>query len=130
MKNLVQDEHEKNHFGINKSEHYFNGLYFRIKSEIIHEVIKECYKCSQMQPLKQKIPMIHIKSKRSTERYQINCVDLSRYETENYSTKFILNIIDVFTKFCIAQAIRDKKNEKNQKIFRKNIFFHTVFQKF
>ncbi|KAG0436057.1 hypothetical protein DMUE_4409, partial [Dictyocoela muelleri] len=31
MKNIVSTDHEKHHFGMNKSEHYFNSLYFRIK---------------------------------------------------------------------------------------------------
>ncbi|KAG0432448.1 hypothetical protein DMUE_5498 [Dictyocoela muelleri] len=68
MKNIVTSDHEIHHLGINKSEHYFNSSYYRIKRDVIHEVIKKCFKCSQTKPLKQKIPMKHIKAKNTRER--------------------------------------------------------------
>lgn len=77
MINIASAKHEKNHFGMNKSEHYFNFLYFQLKREVIHEIINKRFKYSQTKPLKNKITMEHIKA----ERYQIDCVDLSRYET-------------------------------------------------
>lgn len=46
-KNIVSSDHEIHHLGMNKSDHYFNKLYFRIKKRSYSCVIKECFKCSQ-----------------------------------------------------------------------------------
>jgi hypothetical protein len=111
MRNIVDDFHIKNnkHWGITKTAYYFNGQYHSIDRKVIRDVIVSCIACSQSQPLYIKDRMMHIFAKKPNERFQMDLVDLLRWKSENNSYAYILNVIDVYSKFCFAIPLQSKK---------------------
>ncbi|KAG0425508.1 hypothetical protein DMUE_6024, partial [Dictyocoela muelleri] len=115
MIDIITKFHYKHHFGVNKTREYLNNIYHKIKREYIRQIISVCLTCSQSQSLKIKQSFIHIKAKHQRERLQIDCVDLSAWAEFNDGNKYILNIIDVFSKFCMVCFIKDKSAETIKK---------------
>lgn len=111
MKMEVKKLHEISHLGMNKIEDLCNKLFFRIPRFIIREVVNSCITCLQSQPLKTADKMMHITAKRTAEIYQIDLIDLSIFSAENNGNKWILTVIDVFSKFGFTKAIENKSAE-------------------
>lgn len=59
---------------------------------------------------------VHIKG--LDETWQADLVDMSAYEDENDGYKWILTVIDIFSKFAWAGAVKSKRGVDVSKVFR------------
>lgn len=111
LESIIKDEHMKSHAGMNKMFPLINSKYYCIPRDIIRKVCSECVECKKAQPFKNKSKQKPITSGFPFERIQIDLVDLSRYESENDGFKFLLNVIDVYSKFAFSIPLKNKSGE-------------------
>lgn len=108
MKLHAVQVHSNIHIGMNKMEELCEKFYFNITREVIREVLRSCYVCSQSQPLKVVDRMIHIRAAKPNERWQLDLVDMREFSSFNGNISWIMVIVDVFSKFCFARGIPNK----------------------
>jgi hypothetical protein len=75
-------------------------------------VINSCVACQQSQPLYVKDRMTHIFAKKTNERFQIDMIDLHRWKNENDGNSYIMNVRNIFSKFCFAIPTKSKTMEE------------------
>lgn len=85
-----------------------NEKYSGIKREILRQYLSKCKACIVNEPLKRNDPIRNIVAKSVFERVQIDLVDLSKYESQNEGFKWILNIIDCYSKYLFSYKLKAK----------------------
>ena len=107
---LIVQEHQTNsiHSGINKTFAALNQQFFAIKRQEIAFLLKHCKTCAQTksQARTARAPLRPIKVHSVFERIQIDLVDMSTTPDGEY--KWILHIVDHFSKFSSSFALRSK----------------------
>ena len=86
--------------------------YSGIKRTMIREYLDLCESCLHHEPLKRTDIVRNIRSKRPWERIQIDLVDLRKFSTENNGYSWILNVIDVFSKFLFSFKLNSKNSKE------------------
>lgn len=124
MRIIAKNYHCISHVGVNKLEALLSKLYFYISREVIRNVVKECYICSQAQPLKTHDTMVHITASKPNERFQMDLVDMRLYAQENNNISWLLVVLDVFSKFSMCAELENKKADTIVNALKK------VFQRF
>lgn len=71
-----------------------------MKSEIVDEIHRRCLK---------KFARRRVVARFIDELWQCDLVEMIPYEKTNDGFKYILTIIDVFSRFAFSKALRDKK---------------------
>ncbi|KAG0440842.1 Gag-Pol polyprotein [Dictyocoela muelleri] len=104
----VKNVHDQCHLGINKLEDLCNKKFFGIRRDIIRKIVSNCQICSLAQPLKYKDEVHHIIAKKPNERFQIDLIDLKSYSEENGGYKWILTVIDIYSRFGFVKALKNK----------------------
>lgn len=98
MTKTLEDLHSTSHYSMNKMENMVNTLYFHIPRELVRKVVRNCQSCSQATRLKEKEVLKHVDAKEPFERIQIDLIDLSNYEKQNSGYKWIMSVIDIYSK--------------------------------
>jgi hypothetical protein len=108
IKIILREEHSNFHYGITKLSWIIKRKYYGIPFQAISDFVSSCEACTKFKSLKtlQDITMIEIKKKYG--RYVIDCVDLRHYQEENDGYKWILNIVDSYTKFLWSYKLKSK----------------------
>lgn len=85
-----------------------------IKSDIVDEIHRRCLK---------KFVRRRVVAKSIDELWQCDLVEMIPYEKTNNGYKYILTIIDVFSRFAFSKALKDKKAQTVATAFEE-IFVH------
>lgn len=123
IKAALDQEHNDCHFGVKRLESVINQKYYGISSRVITAYVNGCPDCARYNSLTtiQEINLIPITQK--YDRYVVDCVDLRRYDASNSGYKWILNVIDSFTKFLWSYKMKDKTASSVRDCLR-NCFLH------
>ena len=107
---LIVQEHQTNsiHSGKNKTFAALNQQFFSIKRQEVEFVLKHCRTCAQTKPQTRttRAPLKPIKVHSVFERIQIDLIDMTATPDGEY--KWILHIVDHFSKFSSSFALRSK----------------------
>ncbi|KAI5152558.1 hypothetical protein ENBRE01_2919, partial [Enteropsectra breve] len=101
--------HLPNHHGILVTYEHIKNNYVGITRKMVAEYVQRCESCQRHQPLKRTAAICPIISKFPWERIQIDCIDLRMHAEENDGYGWILNVIDVYSKFMFAFAMKRKE---------------------
>lgn len=113
----VSNLHKTYHYGQNRMEDMCQRLYFSIPRIIIRTVVGSCISCAQVEPFKANCDLKHIQAKKPFERVQMDLVDLSRYSDANQGYKWIMTVIDCYSKYAFAIPLYTKTGEEVSKGF-------------
>jgi len=119
MERVVLLLHSQNHLGINKMEDLCKNKYFGIKRGIIRSVVDECKTCKFSRPLKISDNKHHIIALQSNERFQIDLIDLKSFNNCNNGNKWLLTVIDIYSKFGFARSLKQKSGNEVERELRK-----------
>ena len=105
--------------------------YCNITRDFIDKIINnQTNKQLTKRPLKDK--SVFINADYPNMRVQCDLIDVNYWANDNEGNKFILTMIDVFTRYVFAIPIKNKKNETVleaiNSIFTKNNFYPTILQ--
>lgn len=112
MTTEVENIHSQNHFGVNKIEFLCANLFFKIKREVIRKFVEKCLACSQAIKENKKFKIKNILASCVFERLQMDCVDMNLYSEQNDEFRYILNIVNVYSKFLISYPLRTKSSKE------------------
>ena len=99
---------DTNHYGHNRMYELCKNYFFTIPRTAVRDVVASCDTCKTLQPLKQKEPFKHVKVTYCFEHIIIDLIDLKNYKTINLSFCWILNVIDVYSKFAKSYPSKSK----------------------
>ena len=109
INNLIQSIHEESgHKGRDEVFRRISESYIGMSKTKVAEVILGCYSCNRHAPLSSNPGIIPIRAFFPFERIQLDMVDLKEYEDFNDGYKFILNVIDCFSKYVFSVPLRQK----------------------
>ena len=107
---LIVQEHQtkSTHSSKNKTFAALNQRFFGIKRQEVEFLLKHCRTCTQTksQPRTARAPLKPIKAHNVFERIQIDLIDMSTTPDGVY--KWILHIVDHFSKFSSSFALKSK----------------------
>ncbi|KAG0435877.1 Gag-Pro-Pol polyprotein [Dictyocoela muelleri] len=81
---------------------------FYISRNVIRIIVSECNVCKKARPFKENDIACHIISNFPNERFQIYLIDLSCYSAGNNGLKWVLSIIDIYSRFGFVKALENK----------------------
>ncbi|KAF9752786.1 Pro-Pol polyprotein, partial [Nosema granulosis] len=122
MKIEVENLHASTHYGQKKMEEMCSKMYFSVPRRIVRQVVNACLKCTQALPFKQPCSLKHVTTERTFERFQMDLVDLSKYEKENEGYKWIMTVLDCHSKFAFAAPLKSKSADEVTKAFKKIVY--------
>jgi hypothetical protein len=112
---VIVKEHavNSNHSGRDKTFYQINRQYHGIKREEVMYLLKQCKTCNVEKPKTDRVvplPLNPTTSKSLFERVQIDLMDLTT--TPDGEWKWILHIVDHWSKFSCAYPLRSKEAEE------------------
>lgn len=84
---------------------------YNVKREEVEEVLECCTKCIFMRKLKTRQVSRQIVASKIAERYQADLIDLRYYTNANDQYCWILNIIDIYSKYLMSVPLKGKSAE-------------------
>ncbi len=111
--------------GVNKLWALIKSKYVGIKREKIRDFVSKCLTCALHQPLKSTDPVRNVIASQPWERIQIDLMDFRKFAEDNRGYCWILNVIDVYSKFLFSVPLRSKQMEE-VRIFRLFLFLFKV----
>ena len=109
ISNLVQLIHEESgHRGRDEVFRRISESYVGISKEKVAELLLKCQNCKYHTPLTSNPGIIPIRAFYPWERIQLDMVDLRQFESRNNGYKYILNLIDCFSKYVFSVPLRQK----------------------
>lgn len=108
---IIKEEHSPGHIGASKLIHLINQKYYGIPAKMVRDYIKNCDACSHYNDLTtiQPVKINNIVAK--YDRYMMDCMDLRKYASDNDNYKWILNVIDTYTKYLWSFKLQNKSAE-------------------
>ena len=103
---IVQEQTNSTHSGKNKTYTALSQQFFSIKHQEVAFLLKHCKTCAQTKPKTTRVSLHTIKTHSVFERIQIDLIDMSATPDGEY--KWILHIVDHFSKFSSSFALRSK----------------------
>ena len=82
--------------------------YYGVTKVCVREFLDKCLVCSTNQPLKKSDPIKNIVAKQCWERIQIDLVDLRQFSEQNDDCKWLLNVIDCYSRYLTSVPLKDK----------------------
>jgi hypothetical protein len=107
LKNLFETDPNVVGKGINGLYKYLASRYIGFTRETVSNFIKQ-RASYQLTANANKVVNKPIIETQPNKRYQIDLIDLTRYENHNYGYKYILNCVDVFTRFAWLRRLKNK----------------------
>ncbi|KAG0418124.1 Gag-Pol polyprotein [Dictyocoela roeselum] len=108
METRAKEIHEKSHIGFNKMESICKEIFFCIKRDIIRNVVRDCEVCRFSFPMKTSDKTSHVIASFPNQRFQIDLIDLKKISDINEDYKYILSVIDIYSRFGIVRALKSK----------------------
>jgi hypothetical protein len=112
QKQLIIQLYQDPAFGLNSLQKFYAKLqdkYLGIPRALVHDVLESIPTYQQFKPaIKQDSTTRPIVSKRPYSRIQIDLIDFSKLSTHNNGYKWILTIIDTFSKKAWAYKLKNK----------------------
>ena len=82
--------------------------FFTISRTIVRDLVAGCNTCKTSQPLKQNVPFKYVTVTYCFEHIMMDLIDLKSYKTTDQGFCWILNVIDVYSKFAKAYPLNSK----------------------
>ncbi|XP_029657391.1 KRAB-A domain-containing protein 2-like [Octopus sinensis] len=98
------------HPGRDKLFNHMKNLAYGISIEHVNHVLSACTTCIARRTLATRRQITPIIAKFSRERLIIDLVDLRYYSDQNSGEKWLLVIMDSFTKYCWTSALKSKNS--------------------
>lgn len=118
IKVILDVFHTTNHHGEKKMRYSLAQEYAGIKISVLREYLANCDQCQHYQALKTNDVIKNIRASKSFERLQIDLVDLRKFSSINDGYNWILNVLDVFSKYLFSFELKDKSaNEVTFSLF-------------
>ena len=86
----------------------FSSQFCGIPRTVVEDFVRKCPNCNVNNPLKEHDIVRNITASQNWERIQIDLVDLRHYVQSNDGLSWILHIIDVYSRFSFAFALKNK----------------------
>jgi hypothetical protein len=83
--------------------------YVGITKKDVATYLESCESCLRFQPLKTSDLITNIRASKPWERIQIDLVDLRKYSEGNQGFGWILNVLDVFSKYLHSYRLKRKE---------------------
>jgi hypothetical protein len=109
---ILHSLHSENHHGEKKMRYSLNQEYSGIKISALREYLANCEECKHYQALKNTDVIRNITASKSFERLQIDLVDLRRFSEVNDEFQWMLNVLDVFSKYSFSYRLKTKSAEE------------------
>lgn len=108
---IIIDAHNIGHLRPKKLFPKLMKSYYGINRKEVAEVVGGCHQCEHSAPLTHTVgPLRVITTKAPRERYQLDMVDLKSIKQYNKGYKFLLNIIDTYSKFLWSFPCMNKSS--------------------
>lgn len=127
IQEVLDSIHLVSHHGEKKMWYAITREYSGIKREVLKEYLANCEECQHYQALKTTDVVKNIRASRSFERLQIDLVDLRKFSSLNDGFNWMLNVIDVFSKYLFSFKLKDKSAIEVISILFKLIFRFPLF---
>ncbi|OAF67787.1 hypothetical protein A3Q56_04503 [Intoshia linei] len=114
-KECIKNIHIDGHCGVIKR--FIDERFFNIKQNEIAKIVSECQICQQGFGLTTVTPIRPIITLKVRERYMADCISLLEYQDVN--NKYILNIIDCYSKYMWVAKLKEKSAIKMRSKFQK-----------
>jgi hypothetical protein len=101
--------------GANKLFDLVQAKYAGIKRVEVREIVSKCMTCILHQPLKSSDPIRNITASQPWERIQIDLMDFRKFSDDNMGFSWILNVLDVYSKFLFSVPLKHKNMEEVRK---------------
>ncbi|KAI5152326.1 hypothetical protein ENBRE01_2744 [Enteropsectra breve] len=100
--------HGDSHIGIRKVEHRIFGETAGISRKDIRDYISKCHVCQASTPITTLQPIQPIVEYNKLDRYIADSIDMRAYASLNDGFKWVLNVVDSFTKFAWSFRLKEK----------------------
>lgn len=81
-----------------------------ITRQMVRDFIKKCKNCQISETLQTYQTITPIKTISKFERFQMDLISFINYQNENDDYKYVLNVIDCFSKYLWSFPLKDKKS--------------------
>ena len=109
---IIKKNHEDSgHRGRNETFERISKKYTGITRDMVLSEIQKCPGCMSFTPLHSNPGVIPIRTFCCWERIQMDIVDLSEYQELNDGYRYLLNILDCFSKFLYSFPLKNKTAE-------------------
>lgn len=122
QKSIFNDLHLPDHRGMTAMYKSSRELFVGFKRKRIYGYVSSCSVCCRYQPLKRNQPITPIVANYPWERVQMDCIDLRKHSDYNNGYGWILNILDVYSKFIYAIPLKSKCASEILESFRSVVF--------
>ena len=108
VREVIARTHGIDHGGITVVAAEIAKKYTGIRKRSIVEYVRACDVCQRCQPLKKLEPITSIVAQSPWERIQVDCIDMRKFAAVNNGYKWILNVIDTYSKCMFAFPMQSK----------------------
>ncbi len=127
---VIESEHKKSHLGTKKIFKMLQDGFYNISRELVNQTISKCPHCIVADPLKTVENLKIISSKKCRERYQMDLIVLYDLSQFNDGYKYILNVIDTFSKFVWSFPLKVKSSTAIVTCLKKYFLVLVLLQSF
>jgi len=113
----IKKFHFPGHAGVKNTFKMLSAEFHGIKRTSVELFIKNCEICALHVPLKSNDIVRNIIANHVWERIQIDCIDLRKYSDFNDGYCWILNVIDVYSKYSFTYPMKAKTAVLVRKFF-------------
>ncbi|KAG0438513.1 Retrovirus-related Pol polyprotein from transposon [Dictyocoela muelleri] len=106
--NIIYNEHIPSHICANKLFDKISKEYIGITRKNIREYVRKCEACNMASSFKNKGKLTYISTKKIHERLFMDIIDLRKFSDKNDGYKYILTIIDSYSKFAFCFSLYNK----------------------
>ncbi|KAI5151152.1 hypothetical protein ENBRE01_1935, partial [Enteropsectra breve] len=112
-KNLfIEAAHGRSHIGHTQTEEYIFARACGISRAEIRAYVKNCRSCQLVTVPSIPMPVCPIIENKAMDRMIADSIDMREYDADNDGFKWILNIVDSYTKFAWSFAMHTKSSEE------------------
>jgi len=122
QKEIFKKLHFPDHTGMKAMYENSKHMYAGFKRENLNNFVLQCLTCKKYEPLPRIIPIKPIISKQPWDIVQMDCIDLRNYQEVNNGYAWILNILDLYSKYLYSIPLK-QKTAVNVKDSLENIIF-------
>jgi len=108
LNQVLESLHLPDHKGVKAMYMNCQILYAGFKRERINEYVRRCEICRRHRPMTRVSSITPIVAEHPWERIQIDCVDMRNYSDHNDGYGWILNIIDIYSKYLYSFPMKSK----------------------